>query len=146
MHQRVVLRSLSTKTGSKRSPWNILVGLELHAQIKSRSKLFSGASTDFGERPNTQVALFDAAIPGTLPRLNAACVEQAIRTGLAVGGSIQTRSKFERKHYLYYDLPLGYQITQRTDPIVLGGHVVVPHVGTGVLKKPARPSQYCSSC
>jgi len=101
------------------------VGVEIHARISSRSKLFSGASAAaLGSdgrfvAPNSCVAPFDAAIPGTMPRVNEACVERAVRAGLAVGGRVQLESRFERKHYFYADVPLGYQITQQSRPLVL---------------------------
>ncbi len=102
------------------------MGLEVHAQILSKSKLFSGASAVFrGGMPNSQVSLFDAALPGTLPALNAHCVKQAIRAGAAMGGTVCRRSIFERKHYFYCDMPLGYQITQQRAPIVRGGQITV---------------------
>eukprot|EP00741_Cyanophora_paradoxa_P025083 tig00000342_g24211.t1 len=103
--------------------FEVVIGLELHAQILASSKLFSGAAAEFAAAPNSRVALFDAAIPGTLPRVNAWCVEQAVRTAVALGCDVQERSSFERKHYSYPDLPLGYQITQRAHPIAKSGTV-----------------------
>lgn len=93
--------------------WEVVVGIEVHAQIAAASKLFSGASTQFGAVPNAQACLVDAASPGTLPVLNEFSVAQAIRTGLGLGGQVQRVSKFERKHYFYADMPQGYQITQQ---------------------------------
>ncbi|OEY86595.1 aspartyl/glutamyl-tRNA amidotransferase subunit B [Wolbachia pipientis] len=98
--------------------WEAIIGLEVHAQISSRTKLFSGASTEFGAEHNTQVSLVDTAMPGTLPVLNYYCVEQAIRTGLALSGEINNCSYFDRKNYFYPDSPQGYQITQFFEPIV----------------------------
>jgi len=103
--------------------WEIVVGLETHAQLLTRSKIFSGASTAFGAPPNTQASAVDLALPGVLPVLNRAAVEHAIRFGLAVGGTINRRSIFARKNYFYPDLPKGYQISQYESPIVQGGSV-----------------------
>jgi aspartyl-tRNA(Asn)/glutamyl-tRNA(Gln) amidotransferase subunit B len=104
--------------------WEIVVGLETHVQLLTKSKQFSGASTAFGAPPNTQVAALDIALPGTLPVLNRASVEHAIRFGLAVNARISPRSVFARKNYFYPDLPKGYQISQYEAPIVQGGEVV----------------------
>ena len=98
--------------------WEVVIGLEVHAQIVSNAKLFSGAATEFGAAPNTQVSLVDAALPGMLPVINAVCVEQAVRTGLGLGAQINLHSVFERKNYFYPDLPQGYQISQYLHPIV----------------------------
>eukprot|EP00898_Chlorokybus_atmophyticus_P004980 jgi/Chlat1/5483/Chrsp36S05458 len=114
-----------------------VVGLELHCQIAAGQKLFSGASTDFGRQPNSNVALFDAAIPGTLPVLNRKCVEAAVRTGFAIGGTVQQRCHFDRKHYFYPDLPHGFQITQQRSPIVIGGSLQV-HLDKGQPALPVR--------
>ncbi|HEV3011552.1 MAG TPA: Asp-tRNA(Asn)/Glu-tRNA(Gln) amidotransferase subunit GatB [Burkholderiales bacterium] len=103
--------------------WEIVVGIETHAQLLTRSKIFSGASTDFGAPPNTQASAVDIALPGVLPVLNRAAVEHAIRFGLAVNGTINRRSVFARKNYFYPDLPKGYQISQYELPIVQGGAV-----------------------
>ncbi|MCH8491413.1 MAG: Asp-tRNA(Asn)/Glu-tRNA(Gln) amidotransferase subunit GatB, partial [Oceanicaulis sp.] len=103
--------------------WEIVVGLEVHAQVKSRSKLFSGASTEFGSEPNTQVSLVDAGMPGMLPVLNKFCVEQAVRTGLGLNAQINAFSRFDRKNYFYPDLPQGYQISQFAYPIVGEGEI-----------------------
>ena len=105
--------------------WEIIVGLEIHAQVTSRSKLFSGASTTFGGEPNSHVSLVDAAMPGMLPVINAECVAQAVRTGLGLKAQIHNRSVFDRKNYFYPDLPQGYQISQYKSPIVGEGVVTV---------------------
>jgi aspartyl-tRNA(Asn)/glutamyl-tRNA(Gln) amidotransferase subunit B len=103
--------------------WEIVVGIETHAQLRTRSKMFSGASTEFGAAPNTQACAVDLALPGVLPVANRGAVEHAIRFGLAVGGEISRRSVFARKNYFYPDLPKGYQISQYELPIVRGGEV-----------------------
>ncbi len=105
--------------------WEVVVGLEVHAQVISRSKLFSGAATDFGAEPNSQVSLVDAAFPGMLPVINGTCVEQAVRTGLGLNAQINLESVFERKNYFYPDLPAGYQISQYQLPLVGEGTVTV---------------------
>ena len=105
--------------------WETIIGLEVHAQIISKSKLFSGASTDFGSEPNTQVSLVDAAMPGMLPVINKYCVEQIIKTGLGLNAQINKRSVFDRKNYFYPDLPQGYQISQFTQPIVGKGSIEI---------------------
>src|ERR1700722_331706 len=105
--------------------WEVVVGLEIHAQVTSQSKLFSGASTAFGGEPNSHVALVDAAMPGMLPVINEVCVAQAVRTGLGLNARINLRSVFDRKNYFYPDLPQGYQISQYKSPIVGEGEVVV---------------------
>ena len=105
--------------------WETVIGLEIHAQIISKSKLFSGASTDFGSEPNTQVSLVDAAMPGMLPVINKYCVEQVIKTGLGLNAQINKRSVFDRKNYFYPDLPQGYQISQFTQPIVGKGSIEI---------------------
>ncbi|MEE8334603.1 MAG: Asp-tRNA(Asn)/Glu-tRNA(Gln) amidotransferase subunit GatB [Alphaproteobacteria bacterium] len=105
--------------------WEIVIGLEVHAQVMSDAKLFSGASTAFGAEPNTQVSLVDAAMPGMLPVINGKCVEQAVRTGLGLKAKINLVSVFDRKNYFYPDLPQGYQISQFSDPIVGRGDVVL---------------------
>jgi aspartyl-tRNA(Asn)/glutamyl-tRNA(Gln) amidotransferase subunit B len=105
--------------------WEVIVGLEIHAQVTSRSKLFSGASTTFGGEPNDHVSLVDAAMPGMLPVINEECVRQAIRTGLGLKARINLRSVFDRKNYFYPDLPQGYQISQYQSPIVGEGAVIV---------------------
>src|SRR6202045_1782571 len=105
--------------------WEVVVGMEIHAQVNSQAKLFSGAATGFGAAPNSQVSLVDAAMPGMLPVINAECVAQAVRTGLGLKAKINLRSVFDRKNYLYPDLPQGYQISQYKSPIVGEGEVVV---------------------
>ncbi|MFD2251771.1 aspartyl-tRNA(Asn)/glutamyl-tRNA(Gln) amidotransferase subunit B [Pseudochelatococcus lubricantis] len=105
--------------------WEIVIGMEIHAQVLSQSKLFSGASTEFGGAPNDHVSLVDAAFPGMLPVINAECVAQAVRTGLGLKAKINLRSVFDRKNYFYPDLPQGYQISQYKDPIVGEGEVIV---------------------
>ena len=105
--------------------WEIVVGMEIHAQVNSRSKLFSGASTAFGGDPNSHVSLVDAAMPGMLPVINEECVKQAVRTGLGLKARINNRSTFDRKNYFYPDLPQGYQISQFKSPIVGEGEVIV---------------------
>ncbi len=105
--------------------WEVVVGLELHAQVISEAKLFSGAATAFGAAPNSQVSLVDAAMPGMLPVINRACVEAAVRTGLGLGAEINLTSVFDRKNYFYPDLPAGYQISQYSKPIVGTGKVVL---------------------
>ncbi len=105
--------------------WEIVVGMEIHAQVSSRSKLFSGASTSFGAEPNSQVSFVDAAMPGMLPVINEFCVAQAVRTGLGLKAQVNLRSVFDRKNYFYPDLPQGYQISQFKHPIVGEGEVLV---------------------
>ncbi|TXL82175.1 Asp-tRNA(Asn)/Glu-tRNA(Gln) amidotransferase subunit GatB [Vineibacter terrae] len=105
--------------------WEIVMGLEVHAQVVSQAKLFSGAPTTFGADPNTQVSLVDAAMPGMLPVINAHCVAQAVRTGLGLNAKINLRSVFDRKNYFYADLPAGYQISQYKDPVVGEGAVEI---------------------
>jgi aspartyl-tRNA(Asn)/glutamyl-tRNA(Gln) amidotransferase subunit B len=106
-------------------PWEVVVGLEVHAQVVAKAKLFSGAATDFGAEPNTQVSLVDAAFPGMLPVINGWCVEQAVRTGLGLAAAINLVSVFDRKNYFYPDLPPGYQISQYQRPIVGRGKVTL---------------------
>ena len=117
-----------------RGDWEMVIGLEVHAQVTSASKLFSGASTAFGAEPNTNVSLVDAAMPGMLPVLNAFCVEQAVRTGLGLKARINLFSRFDRKNYFYPDLPQGYQISQLYHPIVGEGEVLVD-MAPGVARK-----------
>jgi aspartyl-tRNA(Asn)/glutamyl-tRNA(Gln) amidotransferase subunit B len=105
--------------------WEVVIGMEVHAQVTSKSKLFSGASTEFGGAPNSHVSLVDAAMPGMLPVINAECVRQAIRTGLGLKAKINLKSVFDRKNYFYPDLPQGYQISQYKSPVVGEGEVVV---------------------
>jgi aspartyl-tRNA(Asn)/glutamyl-tRNA(Gln) amidotransferase subunit B len=113
--------SIEGQTG----PWEVVVGLEVHAQVISKAKLFSGAATDFGGSPNTQVSFVDAAFPGMLPVINRECVAQAVRTGLGLNAHIHTVSRFDRKNYFYADLPAGYQISQYQHPIVGEGTVEI---------------------
>jgi len=105
--------------------WEVVIGLETHTQLSTRSKIFSGASTAFGAPPNTQASAVDIALPGVLPVLNSGAVERAIRFGLAVGGAINKRSVFARKNYFYPDLPKGYQISQYEIPVVQGGSITI---------------------
>ncbi len=113
--------------------WEVVVGLEVHAQVISRSKLFSGAATDFGAEPNTQVSFVDAAFPGMLPVLNREAVAQAVRTGLGLNAKINLVSRFDRKNYFYADLPAGYQISQFEHPIVGEGQIEI-ELGDGSTK------------
>ena len=103
--------------------WEVVIGLEIHAQVKSKSKLFSASSTKFGSRPNSQVSLVDAAMPGMLPVINEYCIKQAIKTGLGLNAKINKYSIFDRKNYFYADLPQGYQISQYKEPIVGAGKI-----------------------
>src|SRR5882672_3587261 len=105
--------------------WEVVIGMEVHAQVNSKAKLFSGAATAFGGEPNSHVSLVDAAMPGMLPVINAECVRQAVRTGLGLNAKINLKSVFDRKNYFYPDLPQGYQISQYKQPIVGEGEVVV---------------------
>src|SRR6266568_4721986 len=105
--------------------WEVVIGMEVHAQVTSNAKLFSGASTEFGGAPNSHVSLVDAAMPGMLPVINEECVKQAIRTGLGLKAQINLKSVFDRKNYFYPDLPQGYQISQYKQTIVGEGAVVV---------------------
>jgi len=105
--------------------WEVVIGLEVHAQVTSKSKLFSGAAASFGAEPNTQVSLIDAAMPGMLPVPNAECIRQAVRTGLAIDAQINRWSRFDRKNYFYADLPQGYQISQLYHPLVGEGHLEI---------------------
>src|ERR1700722_12432207 len=114
--------------------WEIVIGLEVHAQVTSRSKLFSGAATDFGADPNTQVSFVDAAFPGMLPVINEECVAQAVRTGLGLEAHINLVSRFDRKNYFYADLPSGYQISQYEHPIVGAGTIEI-ELADGSTKK-----------
>ena len=114
--------------------WELVIGMEVHAQIASNAKLFSGASTEFGSEPNSNVAFVDAAMPGMLPVINEFCVEQAVRTGLGLKAEINLHSAFDRKNYFYPDLPQGYQISQLYHPIVGEGEVIVD-MAPGVARK-----------
>jgi aspartyl-tRNA(Asn)/glutamyl-tRNA(Gln) amidotransferase subunit B len=119
-----------TATGGKlikgaTGDWEVVIGMEVHAQVTSKSKLFSGASTEFGGEPNSHVSLIDAAMPGMLPVINEECVRQAVLTGLGLNAKINLRSVFDRKNYFYPDLPQGYQISQYKSPVVGEGEVTV---------------------
>ncbi len=114
-------KTISGATGD----WELVIGMEVHAQVRSNSKLFSGASTEFGAEPNSNVSLVDAAMPGMLPVINEFCVEQAVRTGLGLNAEINLYSRFDRKNYFYPDLPQGYQISQLYHPIVGEGEILV---------------------
>ncbi len=114
--------------------WEVVIGLETHAQLSTASKIFSGASTAFGAAPNTQASAVDIALPGVLPVLNRGAVERAILFGLAVGGTINPRSVFARKNYFYPDLPKGYQISQYEIPVVAGGEVPIVSPTRGPLR------------
>ena len=105
--------------------WEVVIGLEVHAQILTRAKLFSGAATAFGAEPNSQVSLVDAAMPGMLPVVNRECIRQAVRTGMALGAQINAWSRFDRKNYFYPDLPAGYQISQLYHPLVGEGAIEI---------------------
>jgi aspartyl-tRNA(Asn)/glutamyl-tRNA(Gln) amidotransferase subunit B len=105
--------------------WEVVIGLEVHAQITTNAKLFSGAATAFGAEPNTQVSLVDAAMPGMLPVPNRECIRQAVRTGMAIDAQINKWSRFDRKNYFYADLPQGYQISQLYHPMVGEGQIEI---------------------
>src|ERR1700723_4006689 len=105
--------------------WEVVIGLQVHAQVISNSKLFSSAAPEFGGEPNSHVSLVDAAMPGMLPVINEECVRQAVRTGLGLKAQINLRSVFDRKNYFYPDLPQGYQISQYLDPIVGKGILII---------------------
>ena len=111
--------------------WEVVIGMEIHAQVTSEAKLFSGVATAFGGPPNAHVSFVDAAMPGMLPVINEECVRQAIRTGLGLKAAINLRSTFDRKNYFYPDLPQGYQISQYKSPIVGEGEVIVDVPETG---------------
>ncbi len=121
---------LSGATGD----WELVIGMEIHAQVSSQAKLFSGASTTFGAEPNSNVSFIDAAMPGMLPVVNEFCIEQAVRTGLGLKAAINLRSAFDRKNYFYPDLPQGYQISQLYHPLVGEGEVIV-EMGAGVARR-----------
>ncbi|MDT8266478.1 Asp-tRNA(Asn)/Glu-tRNA(Gln) amidotransferase GatCAB subunit B, partial [Roseomonas sp. DSM 102946] len=106
-------------------PWELVIGLEVHAQVSSEAKLFSGAATEFGAAPNSQVSFVDAGMPGMLPVINRECVAQAVRTGLGLKAKINPWSRFDRKNYFYADLPTGYQISQFAFPIVGEGKLTI---------------------
>ena len=109
----------------EKDKWEVIIGLEVHAQVSSKSKLFSSSSTQFGAKPNTQVSLVDSAFPGMLPVINQFCIEQSIKTGLGLKAKINLNSVFDRKNYFYADLPQGYQISQYQNPIVGEGEIVL---------------------
>ena len=109
----------------EKDKWEVIIGLEVHAQVLSQSKLFSSSSTKFGSKPNTQVSLVDSGFPGMLPVINQFCVEQSIKTGLGLNAKINSYSIFDRKNYFYADLPQGYQISQYKYPIVGKGSVTI---------------------
>ena len=117
------MKKMINLVSGKKDKWEIIIGLEIHAQVISNSKLFSGSSTMFGAEPNCQVSLLDASMPGMLPVINQKCLEQAVRTGLGLNAKINNISIFDRKNYFYPDLPQGYQISQYTRPIVGKGSI-----------------------
>ena len=123
-----------TRIAGAKEDWELVIGMEVHAQVSSNAKLFSGASTQFGAEPNSNVAFVDAAMPGMLPVINEYCVEQAVRTGLGLKARINLVSAFDRKNYFYPDLPQGYQISQLYHPIVGEGEVIVD-MGPGVARR-----------
>jgi aspartyl-tRNA(Asn)/glutamyl-tRNA(Gln) amidotransferase subunit B len=136
IHPAVLGRSYSMTTATQRPPyriqgrtgeWEVVLGLEVHAQVASNAKLFSSAAASFGAGPNEQVSLIDAGFPGMLPVINRFCVEQAVKTGLGLKAKINAWSRFDRKNYFYPDLPQGYQISQFKDPIVGEGELIVHH-------------------
>ena len=117
--------------------WEVVIGLETHVQLSTKTKIFSAASTDFGAEPNTHACVVDLALPGTLPVLNKGAVEKAMKFGLAIGAQVASRSIFDRKNYFYPDLPKGYQISQFEWPVVIGGQVsfmVTPKKGEPYMK------------
>ena len=116
---------MSTTVSGQTGEWEVVIGMEVHAQVTSQSKLFSGSSATFGAGPNEHVSLVDAAMPGMLPVINEECVRQAVRTGLGINAQINLKSVFDRKNYFYADLPQGYQISQFTQPIVGEGEVTI---------------------
>ena len=129
--------SVNIKTGKIQGAtgeWEMVIGLEVHAQVISKAKLFSGSSTNFGGEPNNHVSLVDAAMPGMLPVINGECVRQAVRTGLALGAKINKYSVFDRKNYFYADLPQGYQISQFKSPVVGHGTITLD-MGEGVQRQ-----------
>jgi len=126
------LPKIKTIAGAKHD-WELVIGMEVHAQVSSNSKLFSGASTKFGSEPNSNVAFVDAAMPGMLPVINEFCIEQTVRTGLGLNAEIHLKSAFDRKNYFYPDLPQGYQISQLYHPVVGEGEVLV-ELGDGTAR------------
>jgi len=125
MQDRAKAAKSSNLISGATGDWEVVIGMEVHAQVNSRAKLFSGASTEFGGEPNSHVSLVDAAMPGMLPVINEECVAQAVRTGLGLKAQINLRSVFDRKNYFYPDLPQGYQISQYKQPIVGEGEVEI---------------------
>lgn len=138
--QYSLIRKRNSSIINERKCWNTVVGLEVHAQILAKSKLFSGASTTYASPVNSNVSFFDAATPGTLPVLNRRCVEAAVITGLALSCKINPVSSFDRKHYFYADLPAGYQITQQREPIAQDGELSFQVFTPGIHKKPYKKS------
>ncbi|XP_058129585.1 glutamyl-tRNA(Gln) amidotransferase subunit B, mitochondrial [Anopheles ziemanni] len=139
LSNRLVCRYFASTKSSKnntRTKWKSVVGLEVHAQLETKSKLFSGARSTFGAAPNTCVSLFDASIPGTLPVLNKSAVELGVKTALALGCEVNSVSMFDRKHYFYADLPTGYQITQQRSPLARRGSLSFPVFIPGITKVP----------
>src|SRR5258708_19406965 len=116
---------MSSLIEGRTGQWEKVMGVEVHAQIVGKAKLVSGAATDFGAEPNTQVSTVDAAFPGMLPVINRHCVEQAVKTGLGLDAAINLFSVFDRKNYFYPDLPAGYQISQYKQPVVGAGCVTL---------------------
>jgi aspartyl-tRNA(Asn)/glutamyl-tRNA(Gln) amidotransferase subunit B len=116
---------MTYRVQGKTGEWEVVIGLEVHAQVTSESKLFSGAGVGFGAEPNANVSMVDAAMPGMLPVINARCIEQAVRTGLGINAQINLHSVFDRKNYFYADLPQGYQISQYLEPIVGKGSLII---------------------
>ncbi|XP_015108735.1 glutamyl-tRNA(Gln) amidotransferase subunit B, mitochondrial [Diachasma alloeum] len=129
-------RRFATEVEKSSKKWKPVVGLEIHAQISTASKLFSGASTNFGEPVNSCVSFFDCATPGTLPVLNKKCVEAGVLTALALSSQLNEVSLFDRKHYFYADLPSGYQITQQRKPLAVGGELKFSVFTPGIHKEP----------
>ncbi len=132
-HLEFTSPDVKTIAGAKHD-WELVIGMEIHAQVASNAKLFSGASTTFGAEPNSNVSFVDAAMPGMLPVINEFCVEQAVRTGLGLKAQINLFSAFDRKNYFYPDLPQGYQISQLYHPLVGEGEVIVD-MGPGVARR-----------
>ncbi|XP_011308979.1 glutamyl-tRNA(Gln) amidotransferase subunit B, mitochondrial [Fopius arisanus] len=129
-------RTFATKSEKKSKKWKSVIGLEIHAQISSSSKLFSGASCNFGEPANSCVSFFDCSTPGTLPVLNKKCVEAGVLTALALSSQLNEVSLFDRKHYFYADSPSGYQITQQRKPLATGGELKFSVFTPGIHKEP----------
>ena len=134
MNAKAATAAKSNLIAGATGDWEVVIGLEVHAQVASKAKLFSGASTRFGAEPNSNVSLVDAALPGMLPVINEFCVEQAVRTGLGLKAKINLRSVFDRKNYFYPDLPQGYQISQFKHPVVGEGEVLVD-MAPGIARK-----------